>query len=48
MKISAKIIFFVIAMIIVSVSVIAGLSVIENTGYNETISYERVTSASAI
>ncbi len=46
MKISAKIIFFVIAMIIVSVSVIAGLSVIENTGYNETISYERVTSAS--
>ena len=45
MKISAKIIFFVIAMIIVSVSVIAGLSVSENAGYNETISYERVASA---
>ncbi len=47
MKISAKILLFAIAMIIISVSIIAGLSIIENTGYNEKISEERVASASS-
>ncbi len=47
MKISVKILVFVIAMIIVSVLSIAGLGIWESTNYNEKVSLERVSSASS-
>ncbi|MEA4971115.1 MAG: methyl-accepting chemotaxis protein [Candidatus Pelethousia sp.] len=47
MKISVKILVFVIAMIIVSVMSIAGLGIWESTNYNEKVSLERVSSASS-
>jgi methyl-accepting chemotaxis protein len=46
MKLSVKIPAVTIAMIIASVLIIAGLSIADNAAYNETIAYERVTTAS--
>ena len=45
MKISTKILSFVIIMVLVSVSIIAGISIYENSNFNKRISYERVTTA---
>ena len=45
MKISTKILSFVIIMVLVSVSIIAGISIYENSNLNKEIGYERVTTA---
>lgn len=46
MKLSVKIPVFATAMVVISVLIIAGLSIAENAVYNEKIGYERVDSAS--
>lgn len=45
MKLSKKIPLFTILMIMISVIIIAGLSVTENYIYNKQVNYERVESA---
>lgn len=42
MKISTRILSFVIVMIILSVSIVVGISIFENSSYNKKISYERL------
>ena len=42
---SAKILVFVLAMVILSISLISGIILMDNAAYNDAVSYERVTSA---
>lgn len=46
MKMTTKILLFAIAMVIASVTIISGLVLIENAAFNDTVSYDRLMTAS--